>query len=68
MKIEVDIVFTSSEHQAISISKTNQLMDSNDQVGQVYLTISELSKKSRKKHELLYNLELNVLTVQKNSF
>ena len=46
---KVNIVFTSSGHYAVPISKTNQLVedfDKNFQVGQVYLTISELSKKS----------------------
>ena len=43
------IVFTSRGHYPVPISETNYLVedfDKNNQVGQVYLTISELSKKS----------------------
>ena len=46
---KVNIDFTSTGHYAVPISKTNQLVedfDKNSLVGQVYLTISELSKKS----------------------
>ena len=46
---KVNIVFTLSGHYAVPISKTNQLVEDickNNQVGQVYLTISKLSKKS----------------------
>ena len=46
---KINIFFTSSGHYAIPISKTNQIVedfDKNNQVGQVYLTISELPKKS----------------------
>ena len=46
---KVNIVFISGGHYAVPISKTNQLVedfDKNNQVGQVYLRISELSKKS----------------------
>ena len=46
---KINIVFTLSGHYAVPISKTNQLVEDickNNQVGQVYLTISKLSKKS----------------------
>ena len=46
---KVNIVFTLSGHYAVPISRTNQLVehfDKNNQVGQVYLTISELPKES----------------------
>ena len=46
---KVNIVLTPSGHYAVPISKTNQLLkefDRNNQVVQVYLTISELQKKS----------------------
>ena len=46
---KVNTVFTSSGHYAVPIGKTNQLVEGfnrNYQVGQVYLTITKLSKKS----------------------
>ena len=44
-----NIVFTSSEHYAVPISKINQLvedLDRNNLVYHAYLTINELTKKS----------------------
>ena len=46
---KVNVGFTSSGHYAVPIGKTNQLVedfDNKNLVGQVYLTITELSKKS----------------------
>ena len=54
LKQNVDIVFTSSSHHAIPISRTEQLLDhfdKNNESERVLLTINELSSKSPEEKE-----------------
>ena len=67
----VDIVFTSSGHYAIPLSRTEQLLDhfdKNNESERVLLTINELSSKSpEKKKKLPRNFTVSLVTlVQKN--